>query len=292
VSESTIYFANNANYNVNLEDFDRYTIKDKDGKSVEVSNLKPDSVLNVYESSDKSLVEILVSTDTALIEVNEIFEENNGYPYKKVVCADGTEYRTVRDFSSLLSANDISIGMKYKVALDVYGRIAVVLKNGDETYKYGYLYDWDKAKPGIDETAAIRVFTSEGNFVNIIAEKRVKNEGNGVSMSPKELLDACTSRQVIRYSLNESGKLRTIEFPASDPTSLGFKVGGSTSTKQRTIQIFFSNCFNRREYCVDKQTKIFLIPKENADNEDLYYATDITSLANEDIIPYNRLCIR
>ena len=288
-NDSTIYFSNKTNYHVALDDFEKYTIKDKDGNLLELTDIKPEAVLNVYESSDKSLVQIFVCTDTAVIEVKEIYNESNVYNYKKVVAADGIEYRTIRDFSSLLSDNDLEVGIKYRVTFDIFGRIAAVYDVSDnEIYKYGYLYKWGTLGSKIDDTAVLRILDSEGNFVNITAEKYVKNEGNGLRMNSQELLAACTEKQVIRYSLTSNGTLKTIEFPKSDSKSEGFRIGGIAGSSNNGLSRYYtSTSLIGGVIAVNKQTKIFMVPKNNnnIDNEEYYYAADITGLVNERYYP-------
>jgi hypothetical protein len=288
VSGDTIYTLNKKTANINIKDYRSCEIKDKNGNNLAITDLGKNDVLNVYASSDRSRISIIVCTDRLTITVRELAAVNDGYIYQEVTDSQNIVYRTIRDFEDLLSNNTLKINNRYEFALDTNGYIAAVVSAGQsDEYKYGYLVRWDKVEPMIENTAGIKILTSDGIFTDITAERYVTNEATGKRMNSDELLAACTEKQVIRYSLTPEGKLKTIGFASGNKNAGGFRISGTAPSGRNTLTRYYSSAaLIGGVIAVDKTTRIFMVPTaDKSEDYDKYFVTDSTGVVNERYYP-------
>ncbi len=113
-----------------LDDYDKVTVIDTEGKPVELDAITKDDIASVFESPEKEAITIKISTTTISGTVNSI---SSGKEKRFVI--DGAEYVAAGDVKYDIST--ISAGNEYTFYLDFAGEIAyLTTKAKDNTYGY------------------------------------------------------------------------------------------------------------------------------------------------------------
>ncbi len=163
----------------------------KEGKDIDLKDLKEWDVLSVIKSLDNELINILVSNSSVTGTVTELDDDK--------FFINGDFYELAKNYTELIKLDDS--GAFY---LDIVGKIAAV----DTTAKAGdnYAYYVDGAKmTGMNPRFEFRLFTNKGKVVILEgAEKVTINEERNAN--PEDL----DKEQLITYELNANGEISRI----------------------------------------------------------------------------------
>jgi hypothetical protein len=183
----------------------------KDGREIEIKDLKEWDVLAVGRSKDNDLINIIVVAQGITGKVSELSNDE--------VNINGTFYKVAANYPNAISLNDN--GTFY---LDIDGKIAAASTNASiSSNNYAYLAAVE-AGLSLDSEIQIKLLTSSGNVANYAgAEKIILN---GVSKDAGAVAlelqtNGKTNKQLITYELNTNDKVSKIN-TATDATSTGY----------------------------------------------------------------------
>lgn len=284
--------------NLKLYDDEMYTIHTKDGKPYKLTSLKEWDVLSVQKSSDGKYLDITVSTDTVTGSIEQIYVEN-GATYLTI---NGVEYEVASTYLNNVNY-DITLNYSGTFCLDMYGRIAAA--NGKiEQIKWGYLLQ-TQTKPGFASQFSIKILTQDSGKIQIIdaAEKYVVDgvtypnavaetptindldDEAGITSSKRQYFDL-PSNQVVRYSLDKDGKLKTLQTVNSSEFTVIHPAGVNDVGALYYADGFAANAFDNY-VAMDSDTVIFQIPNmlranDYESDEEFYAIKPLSSFKNGD----------
>ena len=182
--------------------FENYKIL-KDGKKIEPSEIAENNVLAVtVDISNKNLV---IEVMDHKIE-GTLDEISDGH-----YVIDGIQYPYIK------SENGIN---PYSVKLSDYGTFYLGYNNVKEgNLTLGYISQIYKQK-SLDSGYSVRIFNLAGEFETYYTASKIKIDDNG-NISGGDLGNYITQRQLVKYSLDNEGKLKVIK-TAVNATDKGF----------------------------------------------------------------------
>lgn len=176
------------------------------GNEIKPTEIPSSAVLNVYTSKDGKLISIDVSTESASFD---------GFKYAiddDELTVGGTTY-TLSPYFLKNYSKRITGKTAVSFLLDSFGNIAAASDSSD-AMKYGFILKGG-SKSNMNSDIELRIITDFGAFKDyVIADKVV---ADGASMSAEKCFenvikhDGAVKEQLIRYSLNADGKLKTID---------------------------------------------------------------------------------
>lgn len=286
---------------VNLSDYDRIEIVDKNGAKLEVSDLKENDSVCIYTFEDE-YIRLEISSDSLIGKIDTIRSEDDDW---KEFTVDGSEYFAYSGYAS--QGIDFTAGQTVTLLIDVYGRIAGIITDGDSEWKIGYIMS---VKLRLDNLR-FEVLNQNGQLEKIDAEEYVKLDGvkkniydlqtdintiyqnfNDVDSSGNEIV----TTRIMRYFVNADGKISKIDTPTI-LTMLDYK--GVTVSENNKLLMRVKGRLHRPEsgykYKIDSPGRVvvdgevepsanniaFVIPEEtntDPDPETDYSVTKIESL--------------
>lgn len=243
-----------------LDDGVKYSVySEEESAYTELSEIAQDSILAVKRSADKKVVDIIILGRMLSGNVDSYSEKN--------VMVDGKSY-----YLSDYFIENYYTGLRSGKNADFYLGIndeIVVLSYIDNSMEYGYLIRAYMEDNSID--MGVRIFTQQGEIMRYACADEVMLDGNRVSAAKAfETINAKGSRQLIRYGLNEDGRVRYIDTsersdtyiddtqPLNEYNNLTRNVFASTYNYR--VQIFYP-------YFNIQNTIIFRVPNDESDEE-------------------------
>lgn len=209
--------------NISYENCEYFKIFSDEGEELELSDYAG-VVLNVAQSQNGDILEIIISSKTAEFEIHEVDSTEC-----KVYSTDGTVYnvdsRVMAEYeTSLFALNRI------KVSLDVLGYIVKIEIAPSDGYQFGYLISGKSYDDGTGtDVVDAKIYTRAGKIEKFVFADRISIDNIGYKLS-KRLGDALTAipgtsfqddedgitrytlaHQLIRYRVNEEGKIYDID---------------------------------------------------------------------------------
>lgn len=258
---------------------------DENGKTVDLTAIKANSVVSVAASYDSMRIKAYVSNKTVSGEVSEYDEEENIY------VIGGKEYKATGAFDRALAMGkfNMSNGSTGTFYLDAFGRLAGATTQTESTGKYGYI-----TTAGIvDDVVSVRLISLTGSPstpTKVALEDTVKINGKKMS-DPDAIMSALEKSayalasnrgsdvsnadysQPVKYNLSSSGKidsLRTVELDGSEPAL-------SKSTDDSLLEMYIqktnlsyatSTGFKSKVF-INGSTNVIYVP-ENRSSTDAY----------------------
>lgn len=254
---------------IDLNKFDenKYSIHKADGKAYKPASLKEWNVLSVIESDDGEYLDITVSTEAVSGSVEKISDYDNDI----VVTIDQTEYEVAKTFYNNANYN-LTIGYTGTFYLDMFGRIAASDGRLNQI-KWGYIIKARSNDEGFDnliikmltqDSSEVKKFeTSETLYVN---DKKYTASNIGTLK--------LSDYQVVRYSLDKSGKIRRIYTTGNE-----FVQVAANSSRGFVSNVFVAN--QVMDIAVDSNTVFMQVPNRAAGDDqtdDDFYS--LMSLSN------------
>ena len=283
----TVYNKYNTNESIELLDYDNYEIKDSNGKSLTINDIKQDMIIEVIQNDELTFISLKVcenKIDMNVAEKGSMKLGDNEYDY--VTGNDGKQYVISPYFSSIMKTSTIKLGENYVFLIDSKNQIVVINKNYTDYLTVGYVIDFSNELKGLEKEFTLKIFTIDETFLTVKSADKVSLVGYGV-ISSQELLNILkvieyiemTGNQadwLVRFSLNKENKLNRIEFANSQKLTSGFRNAGSVFSKT----IISNNIINRYKpgsrtiggkILIDNNTKAINVPKkEDRDDESQY----------------------
>jgi hypothetical protein len=250
-----------------------------EGEKVSFSSILANNILSIAISkSTDPIYTIYVSKET----VNGEFGTIN--PNKKIVTIGEDEYRVNDTYYDALTAGNpidvMSFGSVYTCYLDVFGNVAFIKHDLRDGYEYAYFLKqtWYR----IENTAKMRLLTSDGEWEDVYYAKKVKlnNDNRADAIDVYNELEKNTDwkkstgeykPQLIMIKRDADGRLKAIKM-----VTVSSKYNPNKFTTPQTSEFgsnFWSqdSSFNCRHY-LKYDAAIFIRPKNSSDtyNEDKY----------------------
>lgn len=193
-----------------LEDYKYARIYDTAYNEMSIYDLTEDSVLSVAKSTkENEYIELICSSKVLSGTVEEMTERNG----KKYVTINSTEYVVNPQF---LLKNTINVGEFGSFKLDMFDTVVCFDESNGTGIKYGLLVG--SVADGVFESSLkVKIFGADGQMYNFNAADKLTIDEKGYSdmgEAYKRLINSQTKLvdvQVIRYALNDEGKIKMID---------------------------------------------------------------------------------
>lgn len=262
------------------------TVRFEDGSAAETGDIKKDCVLEVFctEADDgttdySAAARFVILRNSVSGKIESIDTSDN------TVTINGAVYRYLPEISGM-----IKTGNTVTAYIGTNGRLVYAEKNADDTKVYGYLVK-AAGKNRISSTIEMKIFTQNGEMLVAETGNRVKFTGyiNGKytqdsTVNADELTSLASAGQLIRYSLDGEGKIKSVELAYDHSAETGY-VGYDEDRFSLEYHNSRGRLFNvvaSENYFYDSKSIIFGIP-ENGDDED-YTAENYSYYAETDNI--------
>jgi len=267
--ESTLYINQGVSKAYKLDEYESYDIYDYDRNEIKFDEISTDTLLEIYESSDKSRLVIFAQNMVSEYEVTAS-KIANGKQY--AILSDGTQIEVSPHFGKL-NKIIIQAGKSYKMTFDSDGRIAVAKEIDKGDFVYGYLFDYG-TDGAFGDNLTVAIFNVNGEMITPeVREKLRVKENDTESVFTSEALlnkfNASFTPQLIRYALDVNGKLSKLEYPSADRFSNGFRCVGITGSATSGTFMYDSRMRTGDVYMIGGQvmldsakTKVICVPAE------------------------------
>ena len=258
--------------NISYEGCEYFKIFSDEGEELELSDYAG-TVLNVAQSQDESILEIIISSKTAEFEIHEVDSAEC-----KVYSTDGTVYnvdsRVMEEYKTSLFALS-----KIKVSLDILGYIVKIEVAPSDGYQFGYLISGKSYDDGTGtDVVDAKIYTRAGKIEKFVFADRISIDNVGYKLS-KKLGEALTAipgtsflddedgitrytlaHQLIRYRVNDEGKLYDIDTTA---LSMYEEETNSLVCRHDKAPLMNTNRLGLDTYWSSSHTATFTIPTLN-----------------------------
>ncbi len=237
-----------------LDDSVDFTLK-KGGKDINISELKEFDVLSVYESEDKSLYSITVSSNS--VEGTITSKDDEG------VYIGGERYKIAKNYTELLE-----VGVKGTFYLDASGRIAAADTTSALSSNYAYLMN-AYTNSGT-EVSSFKLYTKNGETKTYNANAKIRFNGTTVTAASAVtslVSDGAAKKQLVTFEENSDGMLTSIN-TAVDNSSTG-KVNKDKFTLNHKLDdaVYDADLSKLGNVRVDSRTIVFGIPNDSTEYE-------------------------
>lgn len=264
-------------------------MKNTSGTAVSLSGLSQYNVLSVKKgmgASNRTTIDVTVSTKSISGTVKEIDLIDN------IINAGGTEYKISKYLVDRANSTlkTFSVGDTCTFYLDKNDCIAYILKTANTSSYYGYM-----STAGIDDNRLkinlISAKTTTMGSPTLTVAKKVKVDGETYTDADDVLeileeaadsslsnLDGSTARysQLIKYSLNSSGEINSIEtviFGANEDSSdetvfSGYSVNRPSNNKltyKSQSYDFVNPNSSSDKFRINSSTQVFVVPLNRTD---------------------------
>ena len=280
--EQVIYCNYDSSKQLKLDTENGYvTIKDTNGRMLDISDIKQWDVLTVKQSDDGEITEITVCSDLVRGTIEEIIYDE--FNVVKQIKISGKKYAV----SELSFYGTAKVGKAGLFLLNNYGEIAAIRNIVGSLTQTGYLIDAAQAK-GLDEFLYLKIFDSSNEVLYLQTASKVLVDGKDAKKA-SDVLDVFKNGtdsiipQIIQYTQNESGEVSTINtaFISDKESEEDFRVlMPAASLYYRSAQMTFDGKIN-----ISSATQVFRVPADVTGAEDDDYKM-VSSGYFDDNIPY------
>lgn len=245
---------------------------DANGKNISLDALQPGMFLEVFRSKSEIKMYVNNSAITGRITAldDEILEIEDKEYYYEPSCKEYVEKIN----------NSSSIGKFY---INRYGYVvyADYVKTSD-TWNFGFV-----ARSFIDEdndgAAVLRIYTTDGVFVNLKTVTRVRVDDNiSEPQSVAELFN--DSPQLIRYKVNSNGEIISIDTSSTNTNDEFSLTDMSDGFHEKT---YFANVGKFGTDIISKNAVIMRIPQIDLSDEEMYMINPkLQELQNYNVAAY------
>lgn len=285
VNEETLYLESKTSFMFDTGLYETVVVKDGEGNNLSLSEIPRQSLVEVYAAKDKSRIEIVVLNQSKAVTIHKLHEVKKEYPYYKFEDADGTAYRTIRDFKNFYKENKIEVGDTYTALLDSSGYIAAFVRRAGQ-YRYGYIHKSAEKSGTFDTSAVIRMYTDQGVFEELALADKVENLATNSMVLAKDMLALCTEGQVVKYGVNSKNEISVIDFASTDAKTEGFRKVGTLpeGTSSETVRYRKDTKLFGGVFALGNNTVIFEIP-EDSNDEEHFFVLKPEEIVNEGYYP-------
>lgn len=239
-STKTVYDRNRNDIQLVLDNEDgyHYTMT-LDGKSVDHAVLEADMVLEVSQSRDGYLADVVISAERVRGTVTAIGQD--------FISVDDKEYETNEYFDTYCSPE---LGQSGTFLLDPDGRITFIADRYINSVQYGYFIDMSIRTNALSsDNVQIKVFTDSGNIEIFTLAEKVNLDGTMVynnsevlqnSLVKEQIIDGKKAKmpiyQLIRFGTDGNGLVNLIDLSSdvADNSDLAAKYSETISDNSLT----------------------------------------------------------
>lgn len=269
----------------------------KNGKEAGISDIETGDVLTVFKitTAGNNKIKIYAGTETVSGKVETYSESED-----KII-VNGKAYEISELYKTAKAKNDsaakaIYSGSEYIFKLNNDGRIVFIVRASDMEEIYAFLTKFSVPDLNAgEEVYYMTLFTEDGAWIT----KRLadKVNVNGSSRKDKNVdingeITSCINKDIIGVKFNKNGEISHIKTPTDyydgiDSTLLN----RDTNVNGKTYRYNDTNFSNY--YYMDGSTKVFIVPKDNADKRSLYrigtnYSFKSNNIPAGTVTGYNR----
>lgn len=259
IADKVIYNAYtyvSATPSIKLDDVDYDIYWDSEEEKFE--NIKKDQIISAACSKDGKYVRIETSKNSFSASLGGISKAD------EEITADGKAYEYTVEFEKEYTLN---IGQSYIFYLDAFGRVAAMVKDTGNTYEYAYLYSI--AYDDSEDTASLKLFNTDGDWVRYAISDSVKLDGK--KFKPSAIVDKDNSiysdgaaiRQIIKLKYDGT-RIKEI-LTASENAKTG-----EFNKKTQSLNYYGQNSSFSSLFYVNADTVMIGIPSDNPSNTDAY----------------------
>lgn len=261
-----LYNKNNTADNIDLDDYEVPVIKSSDGTKLETDSLEEGKTYYIQRNKDIEYLSMIELDNSVNVTVGEINVQDG---CKTVTDKESNvSYDISPCYDTIASNPTIKLGETYNFVLDIFGDICAIKSDFvSGTLNYGYLVNFTRSFTGLDETVKFKIFDTEGEFLMLTAEKRVKTNLYG-TIKATELIQKDISDGIVMFGVTQEGKLSALDFPVSDATE-GFRLVGETGERSESQYKNQSGTIGGK-ILIDKDTVIFVVPEDISEEERFY----------------------
>ncbi|HHW02252.1 MAG TPA: S-layer homology domain-containing protein [Thermoanaerobacterales bacterium] len=209
-SKETIeYFVNSATTKkIRLADYDAYTISDKNGKTLSLSDIKEDSVIYWWENTDDDELFITVVNENATGELtkvrpDKVYIDGNGYGVNANATASDNENDKIVKFLSGGELSDAVVNLtkeNVKVLFDINGDVRHISGAAEATSGTMYGIAMDAYRNGTEYD--LKVFNEQGEKVVYPVDKKADWQPLA------DYFASYTAFVPVQFELNSDGKIK------------------------------------------------------------------------------------
>lgn len=275
-----------------MKAYETFGIYNASSVKQDVSAVKANNIISVFESADRKRVEIYNSTAVVSGIVSEISSKNG----TNLIIGE-TTYKTASFLEADIASEKLKAGDEVTVYLDVYGKIADY-HCADTTYRWGYLIDTKRTQKGFDKNFKFQIYDINDKAVKEItaSEKLTIDDVSGIKSESLEAYfidsDGYTKDGILKYKTNADGELTHIDLP-EDTYSDIITGGGSGlqrmfasgyNTDGTRIPFYFRHdsyvFVGTGGFAVNQNTVFLDVPSRRGDLE-LYDVKSVTKIGKE-----------
>lgn len=229
ISDNRIYINGGI---ISLDEYNEFFIFNADGSPADSGSINGKSVISVYKSKQKTVIEIVVSGSkiTGTVEQLEHGSENG----RDIYTVGGNGYTLSEAYeknqkAGLQDAPAIVIGKCYDFGLNAYGEIVYAAESMTDKWRIAYCVGIGKEKErSIGGNVAASLIMPDNTYFKAFFAKKVKLNGGKAEDAKKLLESNCffdggnPIRQPVRIKLNGMGDICAVETPSN---ALGSEYG-------------------------------------------------------------------
>ena len=266
----------------------KFTIK-IDGVISSPIDLIEYDVVNIARSRDKSYIIIEVFFDSAEGEIEEV--KDNG---EKIV-VDGREFEVNNEFYALTGIS-LNPGDKIIGYCDYNGKIAAVMEQNSNDYRYAYLLDYMFEEKLFGEgSGLLKIFSDKGEVVVLTMREKIEfyngSYPTGTTVESKNMESYIKNsngkyHQIIMYTVDDNEKVASLYLHLDNTTNLNpdypFRsdfFGSGDDTR------LYTGIVGQR-FKFSSTAPVFYLPG-NKDDEDAYKVTNSLPIFSTNLTLYN-----
>ena len=257
---------------IDLNDEDEYVcyIESSEGKEIELFELKRGTVLAIKASADERIYQMKVCENTASGAITAVLPEEG------IVTIDKKDYNASKAFiERYISGGLIDVGDNVSITIGVHGELAYLAASIADM-RYGYLLDVKYDNKGFDSSVMVKLYGGGSDFDIYELEEKLTIDGGTTKTKREDVVSGlvANSMSVIKYSLNEDGKINAIDFLTDDVT--GF---GELKNSMNSLTKFYDNaagqlryrsgCYGFNSKAILTNASIFFVPAQESDRDDI-----------------------
>ncbi len=246
----------------------KFSITDKEGKALEVKDLKEWDVLTITMNDDQTLYQIVSHNESVTGKITE-------YSATEETAVIGDKKYDIADVLVDADGKEVATATKKEGTfyLNYLGKVVALDTEGNKDYKYGYIVAHAEGA-GLDANESVKIFTEDGvmEIYNLNQKRKVyaetlveEHESTWAEIETVEI------ERLLKYKLNAAGEITELKYMASTKPTGNF-IGPPISA------------WNFKHKVLDT-TKIFVVPDEYTGNDALYGFFDHALLTNHASVP-------
>ncbi|MGN1059494.1 MAG: hypothetical protein ACI4QW_03600, partial [Clostridia bacterium] len=154
-AEGIIYDKLDSTRNLSTRQYDSFLLYSEKGEAVELSALRPDQILTVYESADKKSAEAYISGKSFSLQLQETDLA------ERILTVEGERYKLSADLR--MSTDNLTVGQYYYFWFNHWNEVVYV--SADWNYNAFYLMEATEEAGGLDPAVYVKGLSDSGEVL-------------------------------------------------------------------------------------------------------------------------------